>query len=94
MAVPAQPPRAASSHRPSHRPPLQTGSAAEAPGVLRRKVHLERKADVVFMASLLPQRWASFIRNSPSEEVRPLGTRRLLSQQSAWGPGGRGAPTA
>ncbi len=73
---------------------LQT--AAEAPGVLRRKVHLQGGADVVFMASLLPQRWASFIRNSPSEEVRPLGTRRLpqSQQQSAWGPGGRGNPTA
>lgn len=58
------------------------------------QTHLYARANTVYLASLLPQRWASYIRNSPSDEIRPLGTRRLPNPQSAWGPGGRGAPTA
>lgn len=58
------------------------------------QTHLRAQADVVYLASLVPQRWATYIRTGPSDDIRPLGTRRLPQQQSAWGPSGRGAPTA
>lgn len=44
----------------------------------------------MFLASLLPTRWSNFIRNAPDDDVRPMGTRRLPQQPSAWGPSGRG----
>ncbi len=56
---------------------------------LRAQVLLGNKADVVYLASLLPTRWSDFIRNAPDDDVRPMGTRRLPQQPSAWGPGGR-----
>lgn len=41
------------------------------------EVALERGVDAVMLANLMPSRWADFIRNSPLEEVRPLGTTPL-----------------
>ena len=34
--------------------------------------------DAVTLANLMPSRWANFIRNSPMEEVKPLGTTTRL----------------
>lgn len=38
------------------------------------EVALKANADAVTLANLMPSRWAAFIRNSPIEEVKPLGT--------------------
>jgi len=38
------------------------------------EVALEANCDAVSLANLMPKYWAAFIRNSPMEEVRPLGT--------------------
>ncbi|KAI8473934.1 MAG: AAA domain-containing protein [Monoraphidium minutum] len=38
------------------------------------EVALKAETDAVTLANLMPSRWANFIRNSPMEEVKPLGT--------------------
>jgi len=38
------------------------------------EVALRAGTDAVTLANLMPSRWANFIRNSPMEEVKPLGT--------------------
>jgi MoxR-like ATPase len=41
------------------------------------EVAIEAGCDAVVLANLMPRYWASFIRNSPLEEVRPIGTTKL-----------------
>lgn len=41
------------------------------------EVALRAGTDAVTLANLMPSRWASFIRNSPMEEVKPLGTTKI-----------------
>lgn len=41
------------------------------------EVALRAGTDAVTLANLMPGRWAAFIRNSPVEDVKPLGTTRL-----------------
>jgi MoxR-like ATPase len=41
------------------------------------QVALEARADAVTLANLMPKHWADFIRNSPMEEVKPMGTTPL-----------------
>jgi hypothetical protein len=41
------------------------------------QVSLEGRADAVTLANLMPKHWADFIRNSPMEEVKPMGTTPL-----------------
>ncbi|KIY92716.1 hypothetical protein MNEG_15248 [Monoraphidium neglectum] len=38
------------------------------------EVALKAGTDAVTLANLMPSRWANFIRNSPMDEVKPLGT--------------------
>jgi hypothetical protein len=41
------------------------------------QVALEARCDAVTLANLMPKHWADFIRNSPVEEVKPIGTTPL-----------------
>lgn len=41
------------------------------------EVALEACCDAVTLANLMPKHWADFIRNSPMEEVKPMGTTPL-----------------
>ncbi len=41
------------------------------------EVALEAGADAVTLANLMPKHWADFIRNSPLDEVKPIGTTPL-----------------
>lgn len=41
------------------------------------QVALEARADAVTLANLMPRHWADFIRNSPVDEVKPIGTTPL-----------------
>jgi MoxR-like ATPase len=41
------------------------------------QVALEGRADAVTLANLMPKHWADFIRNSPAEDVKPIGTTPL-----------------
>jgi MoxR-like ATPase len=41
------------------------------------QVALEANSDAVTLANLMPKHWADFIRNSPMEEVKPIGTRPM-----------------
>lgn len=38
------------------------------------EVALRAGTDAVTLANLMPSRWASFIRNSPVDDVKPIGT--------------------
>ena len=38
------------------------------------EVALQAGTDAVTLANLMPKHWADFIRNSPMEEVKPIGT--------------------
>lgn len=38
---------------------------------------MEAGADAITLANLMPRHWADFIRNSPLDEVKPIGTRPL-----------------
>jgi hypothetical protein len=41
------------------------------------QVALEENSDAVTLANLMPKHWADFIRNSPMDEVKPIGTTPL-----------------
>jgi MoxR-like ATPase len=41
------------------------------------QVALEDGCDAVTLANLMPKHWADFIRNSPMDEVKPIGTTPL-----------------
>ncbi|KAF6260517.1 AAA domain-containing protein [Scenedesmus sp. NREL 46B-D3] len=41
------------------------------------EVALEDNSDAVTLANLMPKHWADFIRNSPMDEVKPIGTTPL-----------------
>jgi hypothetical protein len=46
-------------------------------GVWLLQVALEENSDAVTLANLMPKHWADFIRNSPMDEVKPIGTTPL-----------------
>ncbi|WIA32331.1 hypothetical protein OEZ86_003170 [Tetradesmus obliquus] len=41
------------------------------------EIALEENSDAVTLANLMPKHWADFIRNSPMDEVKPIGTTPL-----------------
>lgn len=38
---------------------------------------VQANTDAVTLANLMPKHWADFIRNSPMDEVKPIGTQPL-----------------
>jgi hypothetical protein len=45
--------------------------------LVHAQVALEENSDAVTLANLMPKHWADFIRNSPMDEVKPIGTTPL-----------------
>ncbi len=64
--------------------PKLTKTRANVEGLLQDVVTLEvalhEGADPVALANLLPKLWATFIRNSALDDVRPIGTTPLTSR--------------
>ena len=70
----AAPRRAGDARASGHTPPRAPPPPPPPPQVATLEVALKAGTDAVTLANLMPSRWANFIRNSPMEEVKPLGT--------------------